>query len=136
MERKTWHKRFINFGTFSLATPADKGGPNEGSVGKSLQISPAPGEGSGYFINAYENIKASNTKKQVSVSLTEAEFYTLKRIGDFAIPFLLGMDLCLTTHLPEAAMGPPPMGGQYMGPPQGYVGPGSYAPMGGQPGPY
>jgi hypothetical protein len=97
-------------------------------VGKQLSIAPAPGEGGGYFINVSENVKSSNSRKQVSVSLTAAEFFVIKRIGEFAIPYLLGFDLLLSNQL------------QFMEP-VGYPGPGmdgygAPPPQGGYPVPY
>ena len=110
------------FLSLPLAIPADKRGPNEGSIVKELNISPALiGDEGDYMFDICERVQASGVEKRVSVSVSRAEFFAIRRIAEFAIPYLLGMDLSLTTYLPYSHMGP-----------QGYNQP----PMGGQPGPY
>jgi len=100
----------------------NKRGPNEGSVIKELTICPALiGDEGDFMFDIRERVQASGVEKHVSVSVTRAEFFAIRRIGEFAIPYLLGIDLSLTTYLPYSDMGP-----------QDYNQP----PMGGQPGPY
>ena len=79
-----------------LVIPADKRGPNEGSVIKELNIYPALEDGAGYVINIRETNNTTNSVKEVTVPLTSGEYFTIRRIGEFLMPYLLGIDLSMT----------------------------------------
>eukprot|EP00882_Tetradesmus_deserticola_P016638 GHRQ01017778.1.p1 GENE.GHRQ01017778.1~~GHRQ01017778.1.p1 ORF type:complete len:139 (-),score=24.43 GHRQ01017778.1:1034-1450(-) len=68
----------------------------EGTVVKTLKWSRAP-DGRAYFINASVSDKANGINNSVSVSLTNAEFYTFKRLADYSIPYMLGWDTMFNT---------------------------------------
>jgi hypothetical protein len=71
---------------------AVKGQPGkQGTLVKTLKWSRAP-DGNAYFINASVKDTGNNINNSVSVSLTNSEFYTFKRLVDYAIPYLLGWD--------------------------------------------
>jgi hypothetical protein len=77
---------------------ADKGQPGKaGSLVKTLKWSRAP-DGNAYLLNASVNDTANNVHNSVSVSLTPAEFYVLKRLVDYAIPYMLGWDAVFNTQ--------------------------------------
>jgi hypothetical protein len=73
----------------------EKGTNYEGGVTKELSIAPAGGEGDGYVFRLSEDVKSRSVRTEVSVQLTPAEFYVVKNLAEYAIPYLLGFDLVL-----------------------------------------
>ena len=66
----------------------------QGATTKSLKVNPA--DDGGLYFNASQQ-QQGRPSASVSVRLSDAEFYVLRRLGDYAIPRLLGVDYVFST---------------------------------------
>lgn len=70
----------------------------EGTKVKTFKWSMAP-DGGAYFINASmtDKTEGQDKKASASVSLTQAEFYVLRRLVDHCMPSLFGFDVAISS---------------------------------------